>query len=109
MCVSYVPGVGFDPADHTVASGSNRATEWYMRANAWVPAGAHVCVAGSKMFAFRLAVLATLCCAEPPTARIFPFGRITAFMSVRGALMDGSKRHCGVAAERSIISALAVA
>jgi hypothetical protein len=46
---------------------------------------------------------------EPPSASTFPFGRMIAFISMRPVDMFGPAVHDGEAAERSIISVLAVA
>ena len=73
------------------------------------PAGDHVSVLGSKRSAFRLAVLATLFCEEPPSARTLPVGRSTAFIWMRGADIGGSARQAAAGCERSMISALSVA
>ncbi len=43
-----------------------------------VPAGVHVSVAGSKISALSVAVLAVLSRLDPPSARILPVGRMTA-------------------------------
>ena len=59
--------------------------------------------------AFRLAVDASSSFFDPPTARIFPFGRIVAFISIRGCDIAGPYCHCGAGADRSMISVVAVA
>src|SRR3989442_14727945 len=68
------------------------------------PADDHVRVAGSKRSAPRLAVVESSSRAEPPSARILPVGRITAFISMRGADIGGSACQGSVGAPRSIIS-----
>ena len=54
-------------------------------------------------------MLAVLFCADPPSARILPVGRMTAFIWMRGADIGAIVRQRGVASDRSMISALAVA
>jgi len=46
---------------------------------------------------------------EPPSASTFPFGKITAFIWIRPVDIDGAAFQLGVAAERSMISVVAVA
>src|SRR5438445_305871 len=56
-----------------------------------------------------LAVVASSSCVEPPRASTLPFGRIVAFISIRGCDIGGPYCHWGVAADRSMISVVAVA
>ena len=83
--------------------------EWYKRGNAFAPAELNVFVSGSYRSAFRLAVDASSSLAEPPSASTVPFGRIVAFISMRGCDIGGPYCHWGVAADRSMISVVAVA
>src|ERR1700716_3226520 len=108
MCCSYVPRAGLPPANHTVPSGRRSELEWYKRAKAFLPAELKVFVAGSYKSASRLAVPVSSSFREPPSAMILPFGRIEAFISIRGWDMDGPLVHFGVAADRSMSSVVAV-
>jgi len=83
--------------------------EWYRRGNALAPAELNVFVSGSYRSAFKLAVVASSSCVEPPRASTLPFGRIVAFISIRGCDIGGPYCHWGVAADRSMISVVAVA
>src|SRR4051794_33502493 len=64
---------------------------------------------GSNRSLFRLAVAASSSFVEPPTASTFPFGRIVAFISMRGCDIEGPHAHFGVDADASRISVVAVA
>src|SRR6266850_561125 len=108
MCCSYVPRAGFPPANHTVPSGRRSELEWYRRAKAFLPEELKVLVAGSYKSVLRLAVPVSSSFKEPPRARIFPFGRIVAFISIRGWDIDGPFVHFGVADDRSMSSVVAV-
>src|SRR5829696_5433126 len=109
MCDSHTPEAGLEPPTHTVPSGSSSALEWYIRGYAIVPAGDHVCVAGSNISALSAAVVASLNFSEPPRATILPFGRRTAFIVVRFAAIGGRFTHCSGHTSRSIISTVFVA
>src|SRR3989449_1496254 len=109
MCGSYVPRSGFPPTTHTVPSGRSNALEWYRRGNALAPAELNVFVSGLYRSAFKLAVVASSSFLEPPSASTLPFGRIVAFISIRGCDIGGPNCHWGEAADRSIISVLTVA
>src|ERR1700704_854494 len=100
MCCSYVPRAGLPPANHTVPSGRSSELEWYRRAQGFMPAELKVLVTGSYKSALRLAVPVSSSFREPPRARTLPFGRIVAFISMRGWDMDGPLGHFGVAAAR---------
>lgn len=64
-----------------------------------VPAGVQVSVAGSNRSAFSVAVLLVLSSAEPPSARIFPVGRMTASSWMRGADIGFVSRQRGSACD----------
>src|SRR5690242_12058365 len=99
MVLLYVPREGLPPATHTVASGSNRATEWYSRWLAFAPAeeilptlgglALRLTVLRSNRSAFKLRLPVSSSLTEPPKARTLPFGRITAFISIRATLIFG--------------------
>ena len=69
----------------------------------------NVFVFGSYRSAFRLAVTASSSFNDPPVATTFPLGRIVAFIWMRGWDIGGPVVQAGVAAERSMISVVAVA
>src|SRR5207253_8901751 len=73
------------------------------------PAGVHVSVAGSKISALSVAVLAVLSRLDPPSARILPVGRMTASIWIRGPDMELVERQLGLGCERSMISTVSVA
>src|SRR6267142_538341 len=102
MCDSYAPREGFPPVVITVASGSKRATEWYKCGYAFVPAELKVLPIGSYKSEFSPAVLLSSSLIDPPNARIFPVGRMTALISIRGCDIAGPYTQAGFATERSI-------
>src|SRR5215469_4864488 len=74
-----------------------------------VPAGLHVSLAGSNRSVLSVAVLLVLSRAEPPSARIFPVGRMTASIWMRGPDIEAVVRQLGFGWDRSMISTLSVA
>ena len=66
----------------------------------WRPPGENVFVAGSYRSAFRLAVAASSSFVDPPVASTLPFGRIVAFISMRGCDIDGPVLPSGAAPPR---------
>src|SRR5262245_25202670 len=93
----------------TVASGRRSDPEWYNRGKALAPAELNVFVAGLYKSALKLAVAASSSFRDPPMASTRPLGRMVAFISIRGCDIEGPNCHCGVPADRSMISVVAVA
>src|SRR5262245_7261150 len=93
----------------TVASGSSSATEWYSREYEAVPPELKVLVIGSYRSACLPGVLGTSLFTEPPSASTLPLGRMTAFIWMRPVDILGPGVQLGEAAERSMISVVAVA
>src|SRR6476660_607323 len=67
-----------------------------------------VLVAVSYRSAPRLAVVVSSSFNDPPIVKIFPFGSIVAFISMRGCPMAGPVVQAGVAADKSMISVVGV-
>ncbi len=73
------------------------------------PAELNVFVAGSYRSAFRLAVAASSSFTDPPIASTLPFGRIVAFISMRGCDIGGPVLPPRRRRRQSMISVVAVA
>jgi hypothetical protein len=92
------------PAESTRPSGNSTAIEWYARCADWAAMRVQVSVTGSKSSACFGMVPPPL----PPTASTVPSGRSKVFWSCRARFILAVGRHCGVAAEKSMMSAVLV-
>jgi len=92
----------------TVASGSSKAVEWYRREYAAVPPELKVWETGSYRSARLPGVSGDSLFSEPPSASTLPLGKMTAFIWIRPVDMLGPAVQLGEAAERSMISVVAV-
>ncbi len=86
------------------------AEEWYSRGTDALASMVQVSVAGFHNSAAKTGVVALLCPGPdvPPVASTVPSGNSVLLTWRRGMFMDATERHDGVAAFRSMTSAVAV-
>src|SRR5512133_809205 len=94
---------------NTVASGRSSAAEWYSREYDALPPELKLLETGSYRSACLPGLSGLSLFNEPPSASTLPLGSMTAFIWIRPVDILGPGVQLGEAAERSMISVVAVA